>query len=141
MSTVNTSVFVQDGQYLSFINGEGNDSITLGQVVMLDTGNAGYVKIATAAGKADAFGVAAHAETTADLIGNSSMNAKVPVGGYLTVITKGIVNVTCSGEVAIGAAVEAANDGKVAAGSTNTIGTALEAGNNSVIKIQLLRKW
>jgi len=141
MGTVYKPIFVQDGQYLTFENGESSSSITLGQVVMLDTSNAGKVKIGTAAGKANAIGVAVATRATSAMLGDSDYD-EVAVGAKLSVITWGIVWVTASGSISIGDSVECANSGAVAQGTTNVIGTALTAASDGEdVKILLRRRW
>ena len=132
-------IWEKDGMYISFA--AGND-ITLGQAVCLDATTDMQVKVGTAAAKAMPIGVAIAGYRTS----RTATDNVVASGNNVTVATRGVVNVSCTAAaVAVGDYVECANAGKVvkatqAAGSASfIIGMALTAGNDSVIKVKLLR--
>lgn len=136
--TSEVGIWEKDGMYLSFAAGA---DITLGTVVRLDTTTDNQVLVGTSAAAAGAIGVAIAGYRTS----RTAVDNVVASGNNVTVATRGVVNVTCSGTVAAGDLVQAADAGKVAkhtAASTGygkVLGIALTAGNNSVIKVKLMR--
>ena len=132
-------IWEKDGMYLSF---EAGSDVTLGTVVALDAAAVNTVIPGTAALKAVAIGVAIAGYRTS----RTATDNVVASGHNVTVATRGVVNVSCTAAaVAVGDYVEAAAGGAVvkstvAAGSFSyTLGIALTAGNDSVIKVKLLR--
>jgi len=137
--TSEVGIWEKDGMYISFAAGA---DITLGSVVALDASTNGQVLVGTAALKAKAIGVAIAGYRTS----RTATDNVVASGNNVTVATRGVVNVSCTAAaVAVGDYVEAANGGLVAkstvtAGSASyTLGIALTSGNDSVIKVKLLR--
>ena len=137
--TSEVGIWEKDGMYISFAAGA---DITLGQVVALDASTDMQVLVGTAALKTKAIGVAIAGYRTS----RTATDNVVASGNNVTVATRGVVNVSCTAAaVAVGDYVEAADGGKVvkstaAAGfSSYTLGIALTAGNDSVIKVKLLR--
>lgn len=137
--TSEVGIWEKDGMYLSFSAGA---DITLGQVVRLDTANDMTVLVGSAAKADDAIGVAIAGYRTS----RTATDNVVASGNNVTVATRGVVNVTCTAaSVAVGDLVEAADGGLVkkhtdaSAAYKKVLGIALTSGNNSVIKVKLMR--
>lgn len=141
--TTTNPIFVKDGQYLSF---QTASAVTLGQLVELTA--AGTVQTATVAdGTNNIIGVAVSARRAS----RTQTDDSVAAGEYVTVCTRGVVNVLADATaITVGKLVEAsATGGSVALAGTagtsgnvnDSIGMALEANGSAVgtIKILLMR--
>jgi hypothetical protein len=136
--TSETGIFEQDGQYLSMT---AEENITLGQVVKLVAATPGNVEIASD-GTVLSLGVA----IAGNRVSRDSTDNVVASGNKVTVCTRGIVNVTCTGTVTCGELVQCDTAGTVktlslsAAGDTAKIfGLALSTGTNTTVKIKIMR--
>lgn len=136
--TSETSFFEQDGQYLSMT---ANENITLGQVVVLIAATPGSVAVA-GSGSDLSLGVAIAGNRTS----RTATDNVVASGNKVTVCTRGIVNVTCTGTVTCGELVQTDAAGTVktlslsAAGDTAKIfGIALTTATASTVKVKILR--
>jgi len=132
-------IWEKDGMYISFAAGA---NIALGSVVRLDTSAAGQVLVGTAAAAVNAIGVAIAGYRTS----RTATDNEVASGNNVTVATRGVVNVTAGGTIAVGDLVAAADGGKVvkhtaaSAGYGKVLGIALSAGvSNGSVKIKLTR--
>jgi len=132
-------IWEKDGMYISFAAGA---AITLGTVVRLDTSTDMQVLVGTNAAAAEAIGVAIAGYRTS----RTATDNVVASGHNVTVATRGVVNVTCTAAaIAVGDLVEAADAGLVvkhtdsSADYASVLGIALTAGNDSVLKIKLMR--
>lgn len=137
--TSETSIFEKDGQYLSFT---AVGSITLGDVVELIPATIGSVQQGTA-DDVNAFGVA----ISGNRVSRVATDNVVASGNLVTVCTRGVVNVTCTGTVTCGEFVCAGASGAVKTQATSgpcdnrlPIGVALSTATNGTVKIKLLNR-
>ena len=135
--TSEISIWEQDGMYLSQTAGE---PITLGQVVVIGSTD-GYVNVAGSA-STQPLGVAVAGYRTSRI----ATDGQIASGAQVTVATRGICNVTCTGTVTRGELVQTDTAGTVktlslsAVGDVNKIvGFALSTGTATTVKIKLMR--
>lgn len=121
--TVYSPILVYPGEQVSFDVLAAN--IALGSVVAIDAGNDMAVVTGTEALKALAIGVASACRSTSSQVGSSTQLEAV-IGEKVTVVMRGVVNLTAASNITAGNTVEAANSGQVAPGTTNILGIALE---------------
>jgi hypothetical protein len=132
--TTSKPVFVKDGQYMSFT---AVATITIGQLVKLMT-----TGVDVAGAGDNAFGVA----VGADRYSRSQTDSTISAGQKVTVLVRGIANVTTdTSNIVVGSFVKAGAAGVVVLDSSPTvaatIGVALEtnASAAATIQVRLLR--
>lgn len=138
--TTVSSIFEKDGQYL--VQTVGTAAIVLGDVVAIDASNADTIVEGTAALQKLALGVAVAARRYS----RTQTDDSIAVGEKVTVVTRGVVNITTTSGVTRGALVEAIDDGAVdthseASGDyASVIGIALTtAVAGALVKVLLMR--
>jgi hypothetical protein len=136
--TSETAIWEQDGQYLSQTVGAA--AITLGTVVAVGATD-GYVITAT-----DGISVPLGVAIAGYRISRIATDNQVAVGNKVTVATRGIVNVTCTGTVTRGELVQCDTAGTVktltltASTDVNKIvGQALSTATAGTVKVKLMR--
>ena len=127
----------QDGMYLSMKAGE---DITLGTVVELSS-TVGEVDVAGDA-STKPLGVAIAGYRTSRI----ATDNQVAEGNLVTVATRGVVNVECTGTVTVGQLVQTDTGGKVKtltigahADENKALGLALSTATDGLVKVKLLR--
>ena len=138
--TTTNPIFVKDGQYLSFVT---ESAVTLGQLVELTS--SGTVQTATVA---DGTNVIIGVAVSARRASRTQTDDSVAAGEYVTVCTRGVVNVLAdTTAILVGSLLEAsATGGSVALAGTagtagniaDSIGMALEANGGAAITIKAL---
>jgi hypothetical protein len=125
--TISTPIFVQDGQYLTFV---AETAVTLGQVVYLvNTGTPSTVSPATAA-VAGVIGVA----ITGNRISKVATDDVVAAGDRVTVLTRGVANLVAgTGGVTVGKCVAAGVGAGAEPGRVDDIDTSLGAADDRKI--------
>lgn len=138
--TSETAYWERDGQYVSMTAGE---DITLGSVVSIGA-TAGYV-LKSDTGDYDVLGVAIAGYRTS----RTATDNTIASGNQVTVATRGIVNVTCTGTVTAGELVQSETGGKVKTVTVaqtgggldmmRIMGMALTTATTGTVKVKLFR--